>query len=355
MKSRLFILLSFLFAGYASAQNMKIDIPTPSVNVRQDSTVVTLNMTVTVPGMNPLAHINLIPVLSDGSRKVEFPVVILNGKKAQAAYRRNQAILKRKKVPTPNTFAAYPIDENQKVISYRVAVPSESWMSRGQLSLRKEVMNSKNEKIQNEVISLKAQNIRSVTTRTEVVPADNSLTSTNFSQSAGPSVSQVAPQAVPQAGKNYKGSFISPESDATDERNQKELNFSLDEARVIAEVNPQMLSLRELYTVALSYKNAPAQFYKIIEISVKNYPASPVANLNAAAAAIELGDVYAAGRYLQMASHKEIAYMNCRGVYELLSNNTYEGIRLLKAAKAAGSEEAAQNLKIFFEMNQQPE
>lgn len=351
MKSRLFILFSFLFAGYASAQNMKIDIPTPSVNVRQDSTIVTLKMTVSVPDMNPLAHINLIPVLADGSRKVELPVVILNGKKAQAAYRRNQAILKRKKVPTPNTFAAYPIDEKQKVIVYRVAVPSEGWMSRGELSLRKEVMNSKNEKIQNEVISLKAQNIRSVAPRTEVVPADNSLTSTNFSQSAGPSV----PQAVPQTGKNFKGSFISPESDATDERNQKELNFSLDEARVIAEVNPQMLSLRELYTVALSYKNTPAQFYKIIEISVKNYPASPVANLNAAAAAIELGDVYAAGRYLQMASHKEIAYMNCRGVYELLSNNTYEGIRLLKAAKAAGSEEAAQNLKIFFEMNQQPE
>lgn len=48
-----------------------------------------------------------------------------------------------------------------------------------------------------------------------------------------------------------------------------------------------MLSLRELYTVAISYKNTPEQFYKIIDISVKIYPASPVANLNAAAAAIE--------------------------------------------------------------------
>ena len=160
-----------------------------------------------------------------------------------------------------------------------------------------------------------------------------------------------APSA-PSAKPYFKGSYVSPESDATDERNQKELNFSLDEARVIAEINPQMLSLRELYTVAISYKNTPEQFYKIIDISVKIYPASPVANLNAAAAAIERGNTQAAGRYLQMASHETLAYKNCRGAYELLCNNTYEGIRLLKAAKAEGSEEATYNLKIFFESNQ---
>ena len=160
-----------------------------------------------------------------------------------------------------------------------------------------------------------------------------------------------APSA-PSAKPYFKGSYVSPESDATDERNQKELNFSLDEARVIAEINPQMLSLRELYTVAISYKNIPEQFYKIIDISVKIYPASPVANLNAAAAAIERGNTQAAGRYLQMASYETLAYKNCRGAYELLCNNTYEGIRLLKAAKAEGSEEATYNLKIFFESNQ---
>lgn len=60
-----------------------------------------------------------------------------------------------------------------------------------------------------------------------------------------------APSA-PSAKPYFKGSYVSPESDATDERNQKELNFSLDEARVIAEINPQMLSLRELYTVAIA-------------------------------------------------------------------------------------------------------
>ena len=113
-----------------------------------------------------------------------------------------------------------------------------------------------------------------------------------------------------------------------------------------------MLSLRELYTWPSATRTL-RKFYKIIDISVKIYPASPVANLNAAAAAIERANTQAAGRYsLQMASHETLAYKNCRGAYELLCNNTYEGIRLLKAAKAEGSEEATYNLKIFFESNQ---
>ena len=112
-----------------------------------------------------------------------------------------------------------------------------------------------------------------------------------------------------------------------------------------------MLSLRELYMVALSYKNEPGKFYQIIETSVKIYPAHPVANLNAAAAAIEQGNWQAAGEFLRMAPHETLAYKNCKGVYELMTGNLYEGIRLLKAAKAEGSEEAGMNLAAFFENN----
>ena len=139
----------------------------------------------------------------------------------------------------------------------------------------------------------------------------------------------------------YKGSYISPASDDVDIRNQKELNFNLEEAKIMADINPQMLSLRELYTVALSYADNKTKFYQIINISVKLYPVHPVANLNAAAAAIEQGDT-------------KSAYKSCRGVYELMTGNTYEGIRILKAAKAEGSEEAAYNLNVFFENNKRP-
>lgn len=345
MKSSLIIVFGLLFVGHASAQNLKLDVIQPSIDIQQDSTVITLRMTASVSDMNSQSSIRLTPVLSNGSQSAELPAIVLNGKKAQSLYRRNQVLQKRKKVKeNSNIYTALAIDEKPQSLHYRIAIPAESWMSRSELRIQKEAMNAKNEKIQNEIIPLKGTITHSIfTPKTGSGQAASILTSTPPS-TAAPSVFS--------GGKHYKGSFISPESDATDERNQKELNFSLDEARVMAEVNPQILSLRELYTVALSYKAVPEQFYKIIEISVKMYPASPIANLNAAAAAIERGDIHAAGRYLQMASHKEVAYMNCRGVYELLSNNTYEGIRLLKAAKIAGSEEAVQNLKLFFEANQ---
>ena len=113
----------------------------------------------------------------------------------------------------------------------------------------------------------------------------------------------------------------------------------------------KMLSLRELYTVALSYADNKAKFYQIINISVKLYPVHPIANLNAAAAAIEQGDTQSISKFLSMAPHDSLAYKNCRGVYELMTGNTYEGIRMLKAAKTEGSEEASYNLNVFFENN----
>ena len=129
----------------------------------------------------------------------------------------------------------------------------------------------------------------------------------------------------------YKGSYVSPATDDVDIRNQKELNFNLEEAKIMADVNPQMLSLRELYTVALSYADNKTKF-----------------------AAIEQGDTQSISKFLSMAPHDSLAYKNCRGVYELMTGNTYEGIRMLKAAKTEGSEEASYNLNVFFENNKRP-
>ena len=72
------------------------------------------------------------------------------------------------------------------------------------------------------------------------------------------------------------------------------------------------------------------------------------------AAAIEQGNTQSISKFLSMAPHDNLAYKNCRGVYELMTGNTYEGIRMLKAAKTEGSEEASYNLNVFFENNKRP-
>ena len=344
MKLKTNILFSLLLCGtFATAQNLKLDILPPSVTLGQDSAIVSMKMTLNVPQMDTKSHIRLTPVLTDGTRTAELPQILLNGERAHRLYRRTLALNKRRgKADVTPVFTAIPLTDSDQPIHY----------------LKKEVINGSGEKVQSENIPIPDTAPHIATATDHFVPQrdrnrEAPMAASSPSAPVVPEHRPVSPApSAPSAKPYFKGSYVSPESDATDERNQKELNFSLDEARVIAEINPQMLSLRELYTVAISYKNTPEQFYKIIDICVKIYPASPVANLNAAAAAIERGNTQAAGRYLQMASHETLAYKNCRGAYELLCNNTYEGIRLLKAAKAEGSEEATYNLKIFFESNQ---
>ena len=348
MKLKICILSGILLCSVQmTAQNLNIDVLPPSITIRQDSAVVSIKLTVSAPDMDTKSSIRLTPILMTDKQQAELSQILLNGKNAHRLYKRNQMLSRRRgRQEKSQLFAAMAISNGDPItINYRASIPADSWMQYASLSLKKEIFNSNGDKTQSENIALGSKANAFHTVRPE----------SGKSNAAASSALPVVPaETYPTLSQQqyFKGSYLSPESDATDERNQKELNFSLDEARVVAEINPQMLSLRELYIVALSYKNNPGQFYKIIDISVKIYPASPVANLNAAAASIERGNAQAAGRYLQMASHETIAYKNCRGAYELMCNNTYEGIRLLKAAQAEGSEEAAHNLKLFFESNQ---
>lgn len=350
MKLKTNIFFSFLLCStFAVAQNLRLDILPPSVTLGQDSAVVSMKMTFSVPQMDTKSQIRLTPILTDGEHSAELPQIRLNGERAHRLYRRTLALNKRKgKADGTPVFTAIALTDGNQTIDYRASLPAANWLQQATLNLKKEVINGNGEKVQSENISIPQKDTK--VAKVFVPQQDRNREELLAVSPSAPIVPEHRP--VSSDKHHFKGSYVSPESDATDERNQKELNFSLDEARVIAEINPQMLSLRELYTVAISYKNIPEQFYKIIDISVKIYPASPVANLNAAAAAIERGNTQSAGRYLQMASHETLAYKNCRGAYELLCNNTYEGIRLLKAAKAEGSEEATYNLKVFFESNQ---
>ena len=255
-------------------------------------------------------------------------------------YKREQMLQKRKKsAEVTGVYAA--INPENQYIDYRTVIPvREGILSASLLSIRAEIFDEDGHKVRSTILSsreIKIERIGRYTSNLSNVLRDTT---------------KVADLQIKPGKKSFKGCYLEPERDATDERNQKELDFSLEEAKVIANLKPHLLSLRELYMVALSYKDEPEKFYKIIETSVKIYPTNPVANLNAANAAIERGDIRMAGMYLQMALYDTIAYKNCRGVYELLCDNTYEGIRLLKSAKAEGCEEADHNLKLFFELNQ---
>ena len=334
------------------AQNVKLDIKPHFLGVRADSLFVSMDISVEIEDMNPKNAVILTPILTGQDRKILLPAIQLNGKQKQKLYVRNQILRKKKNSKESNT--AYLVtgidDEHSRTIAYQTSLPAEQWMNDAALYLRRTIVRPESEQTLKDTLILAPQYavLPPNVTATDI-PAQE-ISATTMSTNSMPSIS---PTPVNKKLK-YKGSYISPASDDVDIRNQKELNFNLEEAKIMADINPQMLSLRELYTVALSYADNKTKFYQIINISVKLYPVHPVANLNAAAAAIEQGDTKSASKFLSMALHEGLAYKSCRGVYELMTGNTYEGIRILKAAKAEGSEEAAYNLNVFFENNKRP-
>lgn len=333
MKINLLVLLSLFFiCNSLYAKGMDVEIKSQSCFVKDDSLIVSVKCIVDTRDFTSDEALTIIPVIKANRQEKELIPILLNGKKRHRTYERNRVLNKRKGIEGEKyLFVKELSGEYPCEVIYKTSVVAESWMRMPELFLKLNRQTSSGEIVQ-ETVGLKRDEksleVKSVAVAKDIV--------------SFPKISDMS---------GFKASYISPESDATDVRNQKELNFNLEEARVVAEMNPQMLSLRELYMVALSYKNEPEKFYRMIETSVKIYPAHPVANLNAAAAAVEQGNWQVAGQYLQMAPHETLAYKNCKGVYELMTGNLYEGIRLLKAAKAEGSEEAGINITSFFENN----
>ena len=340
MKSIVILLTALLIGNLLPAQNVKVDVVPQNFSVGTDSLVLSMNLSVNIENMDAKSSIMLIPVLTGRSRNVQLPHILLNGKQKQKLLLRNQILRKKNEQTEDKTvyLTAGINEKDSRSIPYRTSLPAESWMNEATLTLRRCIIRPQGEQYLKDTLI--------------IYPNGTTAFATIQDQSSvAPPTTNEQPFTPESSAMKYKGSYIFPESDDMDARNQKELNFSLEEAKMMATINPQMLSLRELYTVALSYTEDKAQFYRIINTSVKLYPVHPIANLNAAAAAIEQGDVKAAGKFLPMAPRDSLAYKNCRGAYELMTGNTYEGIRVLKAAKAEGSEEASYNLNVFFTSN----
>lgn len=77
--------------------------------------------------------------------------------------------------------------------------------------------------------------------------------------------------------------------------------YTAEEARSMAGENPSRLSVREMFDAALLSGKGSDEYYRLIEAAVRTYPDNADANLNAAAAALERGDLEAAERYMEKA------------------------------------------------------
>ena len=112
------------------------------------------------------------------------------------------------------------------------------------------------------------------------------------------------------------------------------------EIEQILNTTPQHLSLEEFYILAQTYEPGSDKFNNLYETAVRMYPNDPVANLNAANAAILKGDFKSAQRYLDKAGlMPEATY--ARGALEVYMGNFDAAKPYLLEAQRLGIAEAS--------------
>ena len=120
--------------------------------------------------------------------------------------------------------------------------------------------------------------------------------------------------------------------------------FSVEEAKQILKTRPQQLSLQEMFLVAQTMEPGSAEFNEVFDIAVRMFPDDPTANLNAACADIQRGDMESAERHLKRAGNSAEAN-NARGALAVARKNYKQAKQLFDEAAAAGSAEAKANAK----------
>lgn len=118
--------------------------------------------------------------------------------------------------------------------------------------------------------------------------------------------------------------------------------FSVEEAKQILKTHPQQLSLQEMYLVAQTMEVGSKEFNEVFDIAVRMFPDDPTANLNAACADIQRGDMESAERHLKRAGNSAEAN-NARGALAVAQKNYKLAKQLFDEAAAAGSAEAKAN------------
>ena len=107
------------------------------------------------------------------------------------------------------------------------------------------------------------------------------------------------------------------------------------EIREVLRTAPQKLSLNEIYLAAQGLEPGSDAYNEVFETAVRLFPSEGTANLNAANAAMQRGDLVGAARYLERAGESPEA-IYARGVLAALNKDFATGIRLIEQAVAAG-------------------
>ncbi len=121
-------------------------------------------------------------------------------------------------------------------------------------------------------------------------------------------------------------------------------NLSDSQARDLLFTDPTMLSLDEIYRVALFYNPDSSQYLEVYETAAKMFPRDIIANNNAAAALLRQGAADKARPYLDKLGDSPVSYINW-GTYYYATGDAERAKEYFEKAKAAGYAQGADNLE----------
>lgn len=118
----------------------------------------------------------------------------------------------------------------------------------------------------------------------------------------------------------------------------------VEEIKRIMATQPQKLSQNEFYLVAQEYEPGTQEFTDVFETAVRLFPNDPVANLNAASAAIRKDDFASARKYLEKAGDTAEA-IYARGALAIREKDYDAARKYMESAKAKGLPQAKATLE----------
>ena len=123
--------------------------------------------------------------------------------------------------------------------------------------------------------------------------------------------------------------------------------FDREKGKQILKISPEQLSLDGLYRIACTYKPYTPTFNEIINLAVRLYPDSAIANLNAAAVALKLENASSAEKYLQQVEEDTSEYLNNKGVLYLIRGDYTKAWLAFRQSVEKGGNDGEFNLMMM--------
>jgi hypothetical protein len=125
------------------------------------------------------------------------------------------------------------------------------------------------------------------------------------------------------------------------------LPFTVEKGKEVFRVRPSNLSLNEMFMISQTYEPRSSEYSELFETAARLFPGNDIANLNAAAAALDRRDIALAAHYLQFVREHTAVYWNNMGILQYSQGDKVAAMESFQKAGATGADNARELEKHF--------